>query len=193
MADQVKATFGRYSEIPLDRMTPEQRSGYDSIMKDRGMCPGPYKIWVESPALMRLMVPMGVYYRSGSCLSEAEREIAVLLILGKWGAAFPLSEHEWIAESTTGYSKAGIPSEKVERLIAGLPVSFEDSRQQVVYEVASALVNSRYVPKGLYDRALQKLGANGVSDLAVIMGYFTMVAFTLMFHDVPSFAEGMKR
>lgn len=193
MADQVKATFGRYSEIPLDRMTPEQRSGYDSIMKDRGMCPGPYKIWVESPALMRLMVPMGVYYRSGSCLSEAEREIAVLLILGKWGAAFPLSEHEWIAESTTGYSKAGIPSEKVERLIAGLPVSFEDSRQQVVYEVASALVNSRYVPKGLYDRALQQFGANGVSDLAVIMGYFTMVAFTLMFHDVPSFAEGMKR
>jgi 4-carboxymuconolactone decarboxylase len=186
-------TFGRYAEIPLDSMTPEQRTGYDSIMKDRGMCPGPYKIWVESPALMKLMVPMGVYYRSGSGLSEAEREIAVLLLLGKWGAAFPLSEHEWIAEGTSGYSKAGIPAEQVERIISGLPVSFEDSRQQVVYEVASTLVNSRYVPKGLYDRALKELGTNAISDLAVIMGYFTMVAFTLMFHDVPSFAEGLKR
>ena len=191
MAD--RPTFGRYTELPLNDMTPEQRSGYDAIMQDRGICPGPYKIWVESPDLMKLMIPMGVYYRSGSSLSEAEREIAVLLILAKWGAAFPLSEHEWIAEGTSGYSKAGLPSEKVERMMTGLPVSFEDVRQQIVYEVASALIGSRYIPKGLYDRALKELDTNGVSDLAVILGYFTSVAFTLMFHDVPSFAEGLKR
>ncbi|MBV8070822.1 MAG: hypothetical protein JO270_13010 [Acidobacteriaceae bacterium] len=40
----------------------------------------------------------------------------------------------------------------VERMIVGLPVSFEDSRQQLVYEVATALISSQYVPKGLYDR-----------------------------------------
>ena len=186
-------TFGRYIEIPLDEMSAEQRSGYDRIIRDRGMCPGPYKVWLENPAAMQLMVPLGVYYRSGSNLSEAEREIAVVLVLAKWGAAFPISEHEWIAEGTGGYSKAGIPADKVERMIVGLPVSFEDSRQQLVYEVATALINSRYVPKGLYDRAVQEVGNNGITDLAIIMGYFTMVAFTLMFHDVPSFAEGLKR
>jgi 4-carboxymuconolactone decarboxylase len=78
-------------------------------------------------------------------------------------------------------------------LIVGLPVTFDDSRQQIVYEVASALTNSRYVPKGLYDRAVREIGNNGITDLALIMGYFTMVAFTLMFHDVPSFAQGMQR
>ena len=142
---------------------------------------------------MQLMVPLGVYYRSGSNLSEAEREIAVVLMIAKWGPAFPISEHEWIAEGTGGYSKAGIPADKVERMIVGLPVSFEDSRQQLVYEVATALINSRYVPKGLYDRAVREVGNNGITDLAIIMGYFTMVAFTLMFHDVPSFAKGLKR
>ena len=81
----------------------------------------------------------------------------------------------------------------MERLIVGLPVSFEDARQQIVYEVATAFIHSRYVPKGLYDRAVRELGNNGVTELAIIMGYFTMVAFTLMFHDVPSLAEGMKR
>lgn len=187
------ATFGRYAEIPLDQMTAEQRTGYDAIMRDRGMCPGPYKIWVEDPAVMKLMVPMGVFYRSGSSLSEAEREIAVVMLVAKWGAPFPISEHEWIAEGTSGYSKAAIPAEKVERLIIGLPVSFEDVRQQTVYEVATALIHSRYVAKGLYDRAVKELGNNGVTELAIIMGYFTMVAFTLMFHDVPSLAEGMKR
>ena len=57
-----KATFGRYAEIPLSEMTPEQRDGYEAIMRDRAMCPGPYKIWVENPPLMKLMVPLGVYY-----------------------------------------------------------------------------------------------------------------------------------
>jgi 4-carboxymuconolactone decarboxylase len=186
-------TFGRYAEIPLGKMTPEQRNGYDAIMRDRGICPGPYKIWVENPPVMNLVVPLGVFYRSGSSLSETEREIAVVLMVAKWGAASPISEHEWIAEGTSGYSKAGIPADKVERMIVGLPVSFEDSRQQVVYELATALINSRYVPKGLYDRAVKELGNNEVTDLAIIMGYFTMVAFTLMFHDVPSFAEGLQR
>jgi 4-carboxymuconolactone decarboxylase len=186
-------TFGRYAEIALEQMTPEQRKGYDAIIKARGMCPGPSKIWVENPTAMKLTVPLGVFYRSESSLTEAEREIAVLLTVAKWGADFAISEHEWIAQGTSGYSHAAIPADKVERLIVGLPVTFDDSRQQIVYEVASALTNSRYVPKGLYDRAVREIGNNGITDLALIMGYFTMVAFTLMFHDVPSFAQGMQR
>ena len=47
----IQATFGRYAEIPLSEMTPEQRDCYEAIMRDRGMCPGPYKIWVENPPL----------------------------------------------------------------------------------------------------------------------------------------------
>ena len=191
MADQ--PTFGRYAEIPLDKMTAEQRKGYDHVTRDRGLCPGPYKIWVENPPIMDLMVPIGVYYREHSSLNDAEREIATVLIVAKWRAAYPLSEHEWIAESTGGYSTAAIPAEKVERMIIGLPVAFEDPRQQVVYEVSTALIDSRYVPKGLYERAVKLLGNNGVTDLTVLIGYFSMVALTLMFYDVPSLAEGMKR
>ncbi len=40
---------------------------------------------------------------------------------------------------------------------------------------------------------MEALGNNGVSDLTVLLGYFSMVAFTLMFHDVPSEAEGLER
>ena len=186
-------TFGRYAEIALEQMTPEQRKGYDAIIKARGMCPGPSKIWVENPTAMKLTVPLGVFYRSESSLTEAEREIAVLLTVAKWDADFAISEHEWIAQGTSGYSHAAIPADKVERLIVRLPVTFDDSRQQIVYEVASALTNFRYVPKGLYDRAVREIGNNGITDMALIIGYFTMVAFTLMFHDVPSFAQGMQR
>lgn len=186
-------TFGRYAEIPLDRMTVEQRKGYDYVMRDRGRCPGPYKIWLENPRIMELLVPIGAYYREHSSLNDTEREIATVLIVAKWRAAFAVCEHEWIAASTSGYSNAAIPSEKVERMIIGLPVAFDDTRQQVIYEVSIALIHSRYVPNGLYERAVKVLGNSGVTDLTVLIGYFSMVALTLMFHDVPSRAEGMKR
>ena len=80
---------------------------------------------------------------------------------------------------------AGIPAEKVERIIIGPPVAF-DNPEQVIYEVTSMLINSRYVPKGLYERAVKLLGHDGVTDLTVLIGYYSMVVFTLMVYDVPS-------
>jgi 4-carboxymuconolactone decarboxylase len=191
MAD--KPTFGRYTEIPLDQMSAEQRKAYEYVMNERDACIGPYKIWVEHPPVMDLIVPVGVYYKKHSSLIDSEREIVILLTVAKWGAVFAVSDHERISSEARVYSDAGLPAEKVERMIIGLPVSFDNPREQVIYEVASALINSRYVPKGLYDRAVKLLSNNGITDLTVLIGYYTMVALTLMFHDIPAYAEGMQR
>jgi hypothetical protein len=40
---------------------------------------------------------------------------------------------------------------------------------------------------------VELLGNNGVTDLAVLIGSYRMVAFTCMVYDVPSLAEGMQR
>ncbi|MBV8483295.1 MAG: carboxymuconolactone decarboxylase [Verrucomicrobia bacterium] len=181
-----QSTFGRYAEIPFKEMTAEQREGYDYVMSERGMCPGPYQVWLENPPLMKLMVPVGTYYQKRSSLGSAEREIATTLLVAKWRAAFPVAEHEWIS------AKAGIPSEKIERMIIGLPVTFDDAREQIIYEITSALVGSRVVPKGLYERAIKLLGHNGLTDLTVLLGYYSMVAFTLMAYDVPSNAPATR-
>ena len=77
--------------------------------------------------------------------------------------------------------------------MSGLPTSFADEREQVVYEMASALANSRWVPKGLYDRAVKALGHVGITDVITLMGYYTSVSMTLAFYDVPAGAPGMAR
>lgn len=180
-------TFGRYSEIPTDQMSHEQREAYEKAFGVRGRCPGPYKIWVENPALMNLMILIRQYSTDNLNLSNIEREIATLLIVSRIGARYPIGTHERIAE------EAGIPAEKIERMITGFPVSFDDPRQQVIYEVAAALIDSRYVTKGLYERAVKLIGNNGVSDITLILGYYSTVSYSLAFHDVPSGAEGIKR
>jgi 4-carboxymuconolactone decarboxylase len=181
-------TFGRYTELPVDRMTSDQRRAYEFTVEERGLVPGPYKIWLQNPKLIEVMVPLGAYYQGHSSLSKSEIEIATNITNARWLAAYSNYEHEMIAEEA-----GGLPPEKVQALIAGLPTSFEDPRQQVVYEITSALIAPRVVPKGLYQRAVNLLGDTGLTDLTVLIGYFTSVSLTLMAYDVPASAIGIQR
>jgi 4-carboxymuconolactone decarboxylase len=181
-------TFGRYKELLIDEMTPEQKKAFDFTIKERGQIPGPYKIWLQNPKLIEIMVPLGAYYQGGSSLSKAEIEIATNLTNAHWLAGYSNYEHEIIGEKD-----GGLPPEKVEALIAGLPTSFDDPRQQVVYDVTSALLAPRVVPTGLYRRAVSLLGDQGLTDLTVLIGYFTCVSLSLCAYDVPANATGLQR
>jgi 4-carboxymuconolactone decarboxylase len=161
-------TFGRYVETSVDRMSAEMRDAYEFTRKLRGMVPGPHKIWLANPKLSKTIVPTGAYFQKDSTLSKAEIEIATCVVNGRWLAAYSNYEHEIIAEKT-----GGLPSDKVEALIAGLPTAFDDPRQEVVYQMASALVQPRVVPQGLFRRAKELLGEAGIVDLTMVLGWFT--------------------
>ena len=78
-------------------------------------------------------------------------------------------------------------------MLSGLPTSFSDEREQVVYEMATALANARWVSKGLYERAVKVLGHEGITDVITLMGFYSSVAMTLAFYDVPADAPGLER
>jgi len=186
MADS--PTFGRYTEIPYDQMTPEQQEAYRWLLETRGgRLPGPTKIYVENPKLAKVIGPFGGYFRKGYSLSEREREIAVCVVTSKWHSTYPTGAHEGHAKAT------GLPADKVEAILSGLPTSFDDKREQVVYEMAICLTNSRWVSQGLYDRAVEALGHVGITDTITLMGHYSSTSMTLAFYDVPSGATGMAR
>jgi len=180
-------TFGRYAEIPYDKMTPEQQEGFQSLMESRGRLPGPAKIYVHNPKLAKVLGPLGAHFRGPYSLSEREREIAVCIVNSKFHTAYATNAHERAAKA------AGLASDKVEAILSGLQTSFDDKREQVVYEMAICLVNSRWVSKGLFERALEALGHVGITDVIGLMGFYTTVAMTLAFYDVPAGATGLER
>ena len=182
-------TFGRYAELPVDRMTPEQRDGYTSLVEGpRGRLPGPYKIWVHNPKLVHAAAPLGTHFTPGqSSLSEREREIAVVVMTSHWHSAYPAAAHERRGK------EVGLPAATVEAMVNGQPVSFTDAREQVVYEMATALANGRLVSQGLYDRAVKTLGHESITDVIVLMGYYTCVSLTMNFYAVPAGSPGMAR
>jgi 4-carboxymuconolactone decarboxylase len=182
-------TFGRYAELPLDRMTEAQRDGYRYLVDGpRGRLPGPYKVWIHNPDLVRAADPLGRHFTPGaSSLSEREREIAVLVITSQLNSDYPVAAHEKRGK------EVGLPADAVEAIIGGRPTSFTDAREQTVYEVALALAGGRIVPQGLYDRAVSVLGHVSITDMIVLMGYYTCVSLTMNFYAVPAGTPGLSR
>ncbi len=109
------------------------------------------------------------------------------MINSKWRSAYPTAAHERRGK------KVGLPADKVEAMLSGLPTTFDDRREQIVYELAICLSNARWVSKGLYDRVVEALDHVGITDVITLMGHYTSVSMTLAFYDVPAGAPGMAR
>ena len=55
------------------------------------------------------------------------------------------------------------------------------------------LAGAGLVPQGLHDRAVSVLGHESVTDMIVLMGYYTTVSLTMNFYAVPPGSPGMAR
>ncbi len=184
--DPELGTFGRFVETPVEQMDAVTRAAYDLTRELLGLVPGPHRIWLANPALAETIAPVGAYFQARSTLTKAEIEIATCVVTGRWRASYATSDHERISEDV-----GGLDPREVQALITGLPAAFDDVRQQVVYELASALLAARVVPLGLLRRARDLLGDAGIVDMTVLLGWITAVSLTLTAYNVPSDATGL--
>src|SRR5690606_19964203 len=130
-------TFGRYAEIPYEQMTLEQQEGFRALMESRGRLPGPAKIYVHNPQLAKVLGPLGAHFRGPYSLTEREREIAVCIVNSKWHTAYATNAHERAA------TEAGLPNDNVEAMLAVLPTTVSDKREQVGLAMGLRLLQSR--------------------------------------------------
>jgi 4-carboxymuconolactone decarboxylase len=188
---QAQPTVGRFVEIPYDQMTPDQQEACRSLIDAEGLEPGaalpsaPLKIWISNPKLSKALASLIWHLRAPhNSLSQRERELAVCIITSKWHTPYTIYAHETFAKNY------GMPPEMIDAVISGLPASFANERELVIYEMATALANSRWISKGLFDRAVKALGHTGITDVTVLMGFYTAVSLTVGFYDVPAPLQG---
>src|SRR5260370_423110 len=184
---QAQPAVGRFAEIPYDQFTQEQQEAYRSLMDAEGLKPGgalpsaPMKLWISNPKLSKALASLICHLRfPHNSLSQHERELTVCILTSKWHTPYTIYAHETFAKNY------GMPPEMIDAVISGLPASFANEREQVIYEMATALANSRWISKGLYDRAVKALVHPGIPDVRVLMGFYTAVSLTVGFYDVPA-------
>src|ERR1700719_4619131 len=122
-------TGERMAEIPLDKMTPAQRSIADAIMSGpRKALAGPFNAWLRSPALADRLQKVGEYVRFHSSIPHRLNELAILVTARAWSAEFEWWAHYQIA------LKAGLDAKIADAIAAGSHPDDMSEDERVVYD-----------------------------------------------------------
>jgi 4-carboxymuconolactone decarboxylase len=146
----------------------EVRAIAERIVETRGAITRPFQVLLHAPALAEHVASLGHAVRSGSSLSDADREVATLAAGSALGCAFIRSSH------LASASDAGLSADTIARL-DGDHASL-DGREATVASFVDELCAIGTVSAPLYTAALDLLGPRGVVELALTVGYYTMLA-----------------
>src|SRR5262249_35654409 len=173
-------TGERFPEIPLDKMTPQQRAVADAIMSGpRQRMSGPFNAWLRSPELADRLQKVGEYVRFHTSLDKRLNEMAILMTAQHWG-----SQYEWFAHAPLAI-KAGLDPDIVVALGAGNKPDKMKDDEAIVWEFATQLRRDHHVDDDIYARAGDKFVENGVMEPIAVSGYFERGSMTLY---IPPFA-----
>jgi 4-carboxymuconolactone decarboxylase len=162
-------------------MKPDQRAVYaQTVAGRRGSVPANVMVWLKSPDLAARAQKLGELVRYDTSLKTRNSELAILVVARRWQA-----QYEWAVHAQEA-RKAGLPDALIESIRSGSAPVFAEPVDRVVYEFASAVVTDGRVTDELYRSAVLDLGERAVVELVALLGYYTLVAFTLNVFEIPA-------
>jgi 4-carboxymuconolactone decarboxylase len=167
-------TGERMAEIPLDKMSPAQRSVAEAIMSGpRGRMSGPFNAWLRSPEIADRLQKVGEYVRFNTSLDKRINEMAILMTGQAWG-----SQYEWYAHAPLAL-KAGLDPTVIAAIGSGRKPDNMKDDEAIVWEFVTQLRRDHAVDDATYAKALEKFGERGIIDLIAVNGYYDVVSMTL--------------
>jgi 4-carboxymuconolactone decarboxylase len=164
----------RLTLLTPDVMNGDQRKVYAATVAGRrGRAPANVLAWLHSPEMASRAQRFGEYVRYETTLGPRLSELAILVVARQW-----TSQYEWSIHKTEAL-KAGLAPQIINDIAARKRPECSDRKEQVVYDFATALIETRSVPADIYDAAVAALSERTVVELVGVLGYYTLVAMTL--------------
>jgi 4-carboxymuconolactone decarboxylase len=181
--------------LPLLRsadLTPEQQVLYDDmrrgiasgfnafkVVREDGALMGPWNAFLHEPAIGRPTWDLTKAINQMATLSQAVREIAILVVAARHGAAFEIYAHVAVAQGL------GLSLEHLATISATLKPTGLASDESVGYDIAHSLCAGRVLPEPLYRLGVSTFGQRGMNEMIYLVGLYSMVAITLNAFNVP--------
>ncbi|MPZ43107.1 MAG: carboxymuconolactone decarboxylase family protein [Betaproteobacteria bacterium] len=181
----------RFKLIPVDNLTPEQRTLYDAIRSgprakitgsgaaSAGPLGGPFNVWLRSPGIGDCVQRLGEEIRFRSSLPPKLNELAIIITARYW-----TSQYEWHAHCRLAL-EAGLDSAITQDIAESRrPVSM-DADEATIYDFSHELHETHGVSDATYKRALERFGERGVFDLIAVNGFYGLVSMCLNVDRTP--------
>ncbi len=170
----------RIPDWTVEALTPAQRKVHDAIVSGpRGKVEGPLRVWLKSPELAQRAQLLGEFCRFGTSLPPRLSELAILVVGAHWRAGF-----EWHAHAPIAI-KAGLSPDIVAAIKERRVPSFAKPDEAAVHRFARELLDSHAISDAAYAGVAAHLGETGAVELVGILGYYTLIAMTIVGFGVP--------
>lgn len=176
-----------------ETLDAEQRKLYDAVLdsprgqgparrlvlRDDGTLAGPFDAFLRTPVVGLHLERLGMAFRTDTVLSDAAREMAVLVVAQAWGADFEWWVHGLVAR------QFGISDGEIDAVGHGDRPDFSDEAVSAAHDVAVALVHQRAVDCELLERARGALGERGLVEVVMLVGFYQLVSGVLTTFEPP--------
>jgi 4-carboxymuconolactone decarboxylase len=170
----------RVPNVTREELGPEGQAAYDRIAASRGSVRGPFGVLLHHPVLGERVADVGELLRFKGVLPGAVRELAIVATAREHQAAV-----EWVAHVPIGL-KEGMSVEAAEVVRLQRPTSDLDATERLVIDAVRELFADHELSDATYSKVESAYGVQGVIELTVLVGYYSLLGYVLNTMRVPA-------
>jgi 4-carboxymuconolactone decarboxylase len=170
----------RLDPIPVENLSPEQKTIHAELMKGRKRVGGPFAIWLRIPNLAHTANELTQALRERGLLEKRLFELIVLTVVRHWSAQYAWAAHEPNAAA------AGLSRDVIEAIRTRQKPEFKKADEQMIYDALRELLDTMELSSATYDRLLEQFGLERTIEAISVAGFYGMVSTVLKGFDVPT-------
>jgi 4-carboxymuconolactone decarboxylase len=178
-------TVARLPIATRESVPEAQRDVFDEMVKGLGSVPkhGPGSVMIHVPKAHRWATGLNHYLRDESSLPKKVQELAMLVTARELDC-----QHIWNAHAGSA-RKAGVPGALVDALRDRKELPALATDESAVVNFGREFFGTRRVSRGGFQAALEQFGRQGVVELGLVFGNYSMLALLINSFDTDLPAE----
>ena len=172
-------TVARLPLATRESVPDTQRTTFDEMVKGLGAVPryGPGSVLIHVPKAHQWATLLNNYLREESSLTKKIQELAMLVTARELDC-----QHIWNAHAASA-RKAGVRSELVDALRDRKELPALAADEAAVVHYGREFFRTHRVSRGAFQAALEQFGRQGVVELGLVMGNYSLLALLINSFD----------
>jgi 4-carboxymuconolactone decarboxylase len=195
MNESARPLGGRLPLADPATLSPSQRELYDQLLAswvvftdklggrattEDGRLIGPFNALLLHPEVAAKLLEFQVAESANSSLSPGVREVVIIMLGAVYGADYELYAHKLVAPTT------GLADDVVLALCGGTIPEGLSEHEKLAARLTQAMATRQHIDEELYRQAESAFGAQGLFDIAAVMGVYHAVCTMLTLFEVPA-------
>ena len=171
--------MARIPAATRDTVPQNQRAAFDEIVGNSGSAPryGPGSVLTHVPELSRRVTALNQYLRNDSTLPKKIQELTMLVTAREMDC-----QHIWNAHAASA-RQAGVSDDIVDALREDEDLADLAPDEEALVNYVRAVLRSHYASRGAFQAALEQFGRQGLIELTILTGNYSMLALAVNAFD----------